>query len=149
MEGGMAVAPPGFARFAGDLIAPAERTGRVFAVAPDGRTRLVARSGLPAGGDIGVESGGFVPPGLGPGWSAYLADRVSPGNAHPGNDDVLTLGGQALRRAGVRPGDLLVAAEGGAATIAIRCPARCSVRHVADGPPTAHGEGHIAFARTR
>jgi hypothetical protein len=149
MEGGIVVAPPGFGRFAGHLIAPAERTGRVFTIAPDGRTRLLARSGLPAGGDIGVESAGFVPRGLGPGWSAYLADRVSPGNPHPGDDVLLTLTARALRRAGVRQGDLLVASEGGAQTIAIRCAARCTVRHVADGPAAAHAEGHITFARSR
>jgi hypothetical protein len=50
-------------------------------------------------------------------------------------------------RAGVRPGDLLVASEGGAQTVAVRCRARCSVKHVADGPSVAHAEGHIAFAQ--
>jgi hypothetical protein len=149
MEGGLAVAPRGFGRFAGELIAPDEHSGRIVAVAPSGRTRLVARSGIDAGPDVGVESAGFVPNGAGRGSSAYLADRVSPGNPHPGDDVVLALTAAALRSAGVRPGDLLVASEGGAQTVAIRCRARCSVRHVADGPPVAHAEGHIAFARTR
>jgi hypothetical protein len=147
VEGGIVVAPRGFGRFAGDLIAPDENSGRIFAVAPSGRTRLVAHPALAAGGDIGVESAGFVPRGRG--WSAYLADRVSPGNPHPGDDAVLAIGARALRRAGVRPGNLLVATEGGARTIAIRCRRRCSVRHVADGPPAAHAEGHITFARAR
>jgi hypothetical protein len=149
VEGGVVVAPPSFGRFAGDLIAPDERSGRILAIAPNGRATLVARSGIPHGGDIGVESAGFVPRGFGTGWSAYLADRVSPGNLHPGDDAILSLGGRALSRAGVRPGDLLVASEGGAQTVAVRCRSTCSVRHVADGPPVAHAEGHIVFARAR
>jgi hypothetical protein len=46
----------------------------------------------------------------------------------------------------VRPGDLLVAAEGGAKTIAVRCARTCSVRKIAEGPATSHAEGHIVFA---
>jgi hypothetical protein len=149
VEGGMAVAPAGFGRFGGDLIAPDELSGRIRAIAPSGRATLVANSGIAHGGDIGVESAGFVPRGFRPGWSAYLADRVSPGNPHPGDDAILRLGGRALLRAGVRPGDLLVASEGGAQTVAVRCRASCSVRHVADGPTVAHAEGHIVFARAR
>ena len=145
-EGGLAVAPRGFGRFSGDLIAPDESSGRIRAVSPSGRTQLLAVSGLPAGGDVGVESAGFVPPGSG--LRAYLADRVSPGNPHPGDDRVLVLGTRALARAGVRAGDLLVAGEGGAPTIAVRCARRCTVRRVADGPAIAHAEGHITFART-
>jgi hypothetical protein len=143
VEGGIAVAPGSFGRFAGDLIAPDETGGRVFAVTPSGRSLLVANSGLPHGGDIGVESEAFVPP---DGGNALLADRLTPGNRHPGDDLVLRIGRGALIAAGVRPGDLLVATEGGALTDAIRCgPKACSVRHVADGPTIAHGEGHIAF----
>jgi hypothetical protein len=149
LEGGIAVAPATFGRFAGRLIAPDELSGRVVAIAADGAARVVAESGLPAGGDIGVESAGFVPPGLDERWTAYVADRSVPGNPHPGNDAILAVGGRSLRRAGVRAGDLLVASEGGAQTIAVRCRATCSVRHVADGPPTAHTEGHIVFALRR
>lgn len=147
LEGGIVVAPVGFGRFAGDLIAPDERSGRILAIASSGRSRLVADSGLPHGGDIGVESGGFVPRQFGSGWRAYLADRVSPGNAHPGDDTVLAIGGGPLLRRGVRAGDLLLASEGGAQTVAVRCRRTCSVTHVADGPRVAHAEGHIAFAR--
>ena len=93
-----------------------------------------------------MQSGGFVPPGFGSRWRAYVADRVSPGNRHPGDDSVLAIGGRALLLAGVRPGDLLLAGEGGAPTVAVRCQATCSVTHVADGPAVAHAEGHIAFA---
>lgn len=88
-----------------------------------------------------------MPRGFGPGWSAYLADRLSPGNPHPGDDAILSLRGQVARRAGVRPGDLIVASEGGAQTIRVRCRSTCSVTHVADGPPVAHGARHIVFAR--
>jgi hypothetical protein len=144
VEGGIAVAPASFGRFAGDLIAPDEKGGRVFAITPAGRSLLVAASGLPHGGDIGVESEAFVPPGGRA--DAFLADRLTPGNRHPGDDVVLRITARALRAAGVRPGDLLVATEGGALTDAIRCGASgCRVRHVADGPSIAHAEGHIAF----
>jgi hypothetical protein len=147
MEGGIAVAPSAFGLFAGQLIAPDEATGRILAIAPNGRTSLVANSGLAHGGDIGVESAGFVPPDFGPGWSAYVADRASPGNPHPDDDAILALDGATLLNAGLGPGDLLVASEGGAQTVAVRCRTTCSVTHFADGPAAAHVEGHIAFAR--
>ncbi|MGZ4251523.1 MAG: hypothetical protein ACXVUE_24885, partial [Solirubrobacteraceae bacterium] len=144
VEGGIAVAPASFGRFAGDLIAPDETGGRIFAITPSGSSVLVAASGLPHGGDIGVESEAFVP---GPGEDAFLADRLTPGNRHPGDDVVLRVRHQALAAAGVRTGDLLVATEGGAHTDAVHCGERsCQVRHVADGPAIAHAEGHIAFA---
>jgi hypothetical protein len=146
LEGGIVVAPETFGRFAGALIAPDERSGRILAIASSGRASVVADSGLPSGPDIGVESGGFVPPRFGSSWRAYVADRVSPGNAHPGDDAILAIGGHTLMRAGVRPGDLLLASEGGAQTVAVRCGAKCAVTHVADGPKRAHVEGHIAFA---
>jgi hypothetical protein len=145
MEGGIAVAPAGFGRFAGDLIGSDEQTGLIWAVTPAGRSALVARSGLHHGGDIGVESEGFVPAGAG--WDALLADRRTPGNPHPGDDVVLRLPVASL---GVRAGELLVATEGGALTDAVACGrTRCSVREVAAGPAIAHAEGHIAFARWR
>jgi hypothetical protein len=143
VEGGIAVAPSSFGRFAGDLIAPDEQGGRIFAVTPRGQSSLVARSGLPHGGDIGVESEAFVPNATA---DALVADRRTPGNPHPGDDVVLRLRAATLKAAGVRPGDLLVATEGGARTDDVRCGASgCSVRHVADGPSIAHVEGHIAF----
>jgi len=142
MEGGIAVAPATFGRFAGDLIAPDENSGLVYAVNPVGRVVTLARSGQPAGGDIGVESAGFVPPGA---TAAYLADRFSAGNRHPGDDAILRLSAAGLARAGIRGGDLLVATEGGARTIDVRCAAACTVRYVAAGPAIAHPEGHIVF----
>jgi len=143
VEGGIVVAPASFGRFGGYLIAPNETSGRVYAVSPGGRFATLARSGLPAGGDIGVESAGFAPPGA---TAAYLADRFSPGNKHPGDDAILRLSAAELARAGIRAGDLVVATEGGARTIDVRCAATCAVRYVAAGPAIAHGEGHIGFA---
>ena len=142
MEGGIAVAPATFGRFGGDLIAPDEGRGLVYAVDPSGTVVTLVRSGRPAGGDIGVESAGFVPPRAA---TAYLADRFSAGNRHPGDDAILRLPAAGLARAGIRGGDLLVATEGGAGTIDVRCAAACTVRYVAAGPAIAHAEGHIVF----
>lgn len=145
IEGGMAVAPASFGRYGGDLIAPSETSGRVFAIRPDGAVATLAVSGLPHGGDIGVESAGFVPAGFGPGDAAYLADRYSKGNRHPGSNSILRLPGSSLLKAGARPGDLLVATEAGARTIAVHCANTCTVRHIAAGPAITHAEGHIVF----
>ena len=106
-------------------------------------------SGLASGGDIGVESAGFVPARFGSRGSAFLADRGTPGNPHPGTDSILRLAGEALVGAGVRSGDLLVATEGGADTIAVHCRRACTVHRIADGPAVAHAEGHIVFVRGR
>jgi hypothetical protein len=56
------------------------------------------------------------------------------------------LAGEALIGTGVRAGDLLVATEGGADTIAARCRRTCTVRRIADGPAVAHTERRIVFA---
>jgi hypothetical protein len=146
VEGGIAVAPGGgrFGRFSGDLIAPDENGGRIFAVTPAGKSLLVANSGLPHGGDVGVESEGFVPNARR--FVALLADRLTPGNPHPGDNAVLRLSSAALRTAGVKPDDLLVATEGGALVDDVHCRSQgCTVHHVANGPSVAHAEGHIAF----
>jgi hypothetical protein len=94
-----------------------------------------------------VESTGFVPPGFGAGDSAYLADRYSRGNRHPGTNSILRLSGRELLGAGVRPGDLLVATEGSARTIDVRCAATCTVHYIAIGLAVSHAEGHIVFTR--
>jgi hypothetical protein len=144
LEGGITVAPASFGRFAGDLIAPDEHGGGIYAITPTGQSILLGASGLPHGQDIGVESAGFVPSGRH--YEALLADRLTPGNPHPGDDVVLGISHAALTSAGVRAGDLLVAGEGGAPTVAVRCgTSGCQIRHVADGPAVAHAEGHIAF----
>src|SRR5262249_10297713 len=64
VEGGIAVAPPTFGHFAGDLIASDENSGQVWAIDPTGSSFLVSVPNLPTGGDTGVESEGFVPPGF-------------------------------------------------------------------------------------
>lgn len=143
MEGGIAVAPAEFGSFGGDLIAADELRGVIRAVRPDGSTAVVAQSGLPVGGDIGVEGVGFVPKGFAAGGTAYFADRATSGNPHPGTDSLLNLDAASLLAAGVREGDLLVATEGGALTIAVRCTSSCQTLKVASGPAAAHGEGHL------
>ena len=145
LEGGLAVAPKGFGAFAGDLIAPDELSGKIYAIGPDGLVRVVALSGLPAGPDTGVESLGFVPRGFTRRGEVYYADRATPGNPHPGTDSLLRLSASALFAAGVRDGDLLAATEGGATMIAVRCRATCHVLTVVGTPSTSHGEGHIQF----
>jgi hypothetical protein len=124
-------------------------TGRIYAFGPRGLVRLVAESGLPAGGDIGVESVGFVPPKLGRHGTAYLADMGAPGSPTSGSDSLLILAGTNLSRANLHPGELIVATEAGAKTLAVRCAQRCTLRHVADGPSVAHAEGHITFVAPR
>jgi hypothetical protein len=146
VEGGIVVAPLSFGAFAGNLIAPDELNGTIYAIGPSGTVRIVAKSGLPHGGDIGVESEGFDPAGLTGRSAAYLADRSVPGNLHPGTNSVLELTGADLLRAGVKPGDLIVATEGGAETLDVRCHQSCLVRHIAAGPTATHAEGHIVFA---
>ncbi len=146
VEGGIAVAPATFGRFAGDLIASDELGGGIYAITPSGGNPLVAASGLPHGGDTGVESEAFVP--ARGGFYALLADRGTPHNRHPGDNVLLRVSSAALFAAGTRRGDLLDATEGGAKTVAVHCAASgCTVRHVADGPAIAHPEGHIAIVR--
>jgi hypothetical protein len=144
-EGGLAVAPASFGRFGGDLIAPDELSGNLYAIAPDGRVAGVIASGLPHGQDVGVESEGFVP---GSFKDALVADRHTTANRHPGDDLILRVSRAALQAAGVRPGDLLAVTEGGAATIDVRCQTACRVRDVATGPRIAHIEGHVVFSAT-
>jgi hypothetical protein len=149
VEGGIQVAPRGFGRFGGRLIAPDEIHGPIYAFKPDGSVATVATSSLAAGPDIGVEAIGFVPP-LRHRGAAYLADRGGQASPHPGTDSILRLTTGQLHSVGVHPGDLLVATEGGADTVAIRCrreKKRCGVRLVAHGPAVTHAEGHIAFIR--
>jgi hypothetical protein len=145
VEGGIAVAPASFGRFGGDLIAPDELTGNIYAISPSGRVSLVANSGLAHGQDVGTESEGFVPARY---TDALVSDRGTPHNHHPGDNEILALPEHSLRSAGVRTGDLLVVDEGGAGTIAVTCTSTCRVRHVANGPADAHIEGHVVFSRT-
>jgi hypothetical protein len=146
VEGGLAVAPSSFGAFGGDLIAPDELSGVIWAIAPDGSASQVVSSGLPKGGDIGVESVAFVPSGFtSRGGSVYYSDRGTPGNPHAGTDHVLRLSSADLAAAGVQDGDMLAATEGGASMIDVRCSATCQVIPVVSTPTTAHGEGHLGF----
>jgi hypothetical protein len=105
------------------------------------------QSGLAHGGDIGVESAGFVPLGFVEGAGvAYLADRGSPGSPTKGTDTLLRLRADVLRASGVHDGDLLVATEAVGRTIAVRCAARCAVTKIGQASDAAHPEGHILFA---
>jgi hypothetical protein len=146
VEGGLAVAPAVFGHFGGELIAPDEIAGRIYAFSPSGRASLVAASGIAHGQDIGVESEGFVPAGF---REALVSDRRTRANKHPGDDVILGLSRAALLGAGVRAGDLLAVSEGGAVTVAVRCATSCQVRPVASGPAIAHVEGHVVFRAAR
>jgi hypothetical protein len=149
VEGGMAVAPRSFGRFGGDFIAADENGGDLIAFDRKGRAHTLVASGLPTGGDIGVESLGFIPPHAPASTLALLGDRGGQAEPHPGDDAFLGVRVKDLLRAGARRGDLIAATEGGAQTIAVHCQRTCHVRHVADGPATAHAEGHIVFADSR
>jgi hypothetical protein len=149
VEGGLAVAPQAFGRYGGWLIAADEGSGRIYAFSPGGRTRALATPALPAGGDVGVEGVGFVPRALGRRGTAYLADLGSPGSPTSGSNSLLVLRSADISKARLHAGDLLVATEAGARTLALRCRRVCTIRHVADGPASAHAEGHITFLPRR
>jgi hypothetical protein len=145
VEGGIEIAPRSFGRYGGELIAPDELGGGIVAFDPSGHGRVIAASGLPTGGDIGVESVGFIPARVKSTATALIADRGGQAQPHPGSDAILGVPVAGLLHAGARRGDLLAATEGAATTIAVRCTRRCRVRTVANGPAIAHAEGHIVF----
>jgi hypothetical protein len=144
------VAPPGFGRFAGDLVSADELSGTIYATGPDGRTDVVtAATGLATGGDIGVEGAGFIPPGDVAATTAYFADRATSGSPHPGTDELLAMPGPALAAAGARAGDLLAATEGGAGMVGVHCDAAsCRPYAVVADNGVSHGEGHVVVVRT-
>ncbi|HVH65842.1 MAG TPA: hypothetical protein VM674_07365, partial [Candidatus Acidoferrum sp.] len=144
VEGGLAIAPSSFGKHGGELIAPDENSGAVWSIAASGRVEQLVQSGIAHGGDIGVESAGFVPEGfVAGGGYAYVADRATSNNPHPGTDSILRIGAAALSQASVRDGDLLIAAEGGAVTIDVACAASCAARTIVSTETTAHIEGHL------
>ncbi len=146
LEGGLAVAPPGFGSFGGSLIATDELGGNVYAITPKGAVSVVAKPKLPIGGDIGVESVAFVPAGFtARGGTVFYADRFTKGSPHPGTDRLLRLPSAQIAAAGVHDGDLLVATEGGATMVAVRCGPLCTTIPVVAKATKAHGEGHLAF----
>ncbi len=134
LEGGLAVAPDNFGSFAGFLVAPDEYSGNIYAIAPNGSVTTIAKPPLPTGGDIGVESIGFVPRGFMRGGKVYYADRKTPGNPHPGTDSILRLTSADLAAAGVQDGDMLAATEGGASLVFVHCAASCTVIPVVATP---------------
>jgi hypothetical protein len=143
IEGGMAVAPQTFGDHGGDLIGVDETSGDIVFIRYDGTNGVLIRSGLPAGGDIGVESVGFVPDGfLARGGAAYMADRRSPGSPTEGNDTIWRLTKDALNGAGIDDNDLLVSTEAGGRTIIVRCRETCRILPLGQAP-NAHVEGHI------
>jgi hypothetical protein len=148
IEGGIAVAPAGFGRFGGYLVGADEYSGHVYGFPRNGQGETLVTVG-PAGTDLGVESVGFVPKGFGAGWTAMVADRVQPDYPPPGDGAILGIAGPQLTAEGVRPGDLLVVTEAGAQTFAVRCRDACRAWPVADGPATAHVEGHVVFMHGR
>jgi hypothetical protein len=146
MEGGIAVAPVGFGAHSGELVAPDEISGDIIGVNHNGTTSSLASFKQLIGGDLGVESAGFVPRDFFTnGGFVYVADRATANNPHPGTDSILRLASAQLASAGVHQGDLLVATEGGGTTVDVSCAATCSLRLLASGPPTAHIEGHVVF----
>jgi hypothetical protein len=149
VEGGLAVAPSSFGRYAGWLIAADEGSGRIYGFGPGGRARVVANSRLPAGGDVGVEAVGFVPRALGRHGTAFLSDLGAPGSPTSGSDSLLVVRAADISRARLRAGDLLVATESGAKTLALRCRRVCTIRRVANGPSNTHADGHITFLPRR
>jgi hypothetical protein len=147
VEGGLAVAPSTFGSFGGALIATDELSGKIYAIKPTGAVSIVAQPKLPIGTDTGVESVAFVPAGFtARGGAAFYADRLTPRNKHPGSDRLLRLKSDQLAAAGVKDGDMLVATEGGATMVAVRCGPLCTVIPVVATATKAHGEGHIAFS---
>lgn len=145
VEGGSSVAPAGFGRFAGRLIAADELSGRIYGFGAGGRVQLVARPQVPAGSDIGVESVGFAPAGLKRTDAAFMADLGAPGSPTTGSDSLLRLTGGRLFRAGARAGDLLVATEASGVTFVVRCRKRCIVGRIGRALDATHAEGNIAF----
>jgi hypothetical protein len=144
IEGGMVVAPPSFEPYGGRLIAADEIDGILFAFSPDGTFEAIASVPAPVGRDLGIENAAFVPQGFGAGDAAYMADRSFPGPVDGGAVHVASA--EELAAAGVGPGDLISATEGGMETFRYSCGATgCTAVQVGTGLDIAHGEGHIAF----
>jgi hypothetical protein len=149
-EGGLAVAPIGFGAHAGELITPDELTGSVWTITASGDSRLLVASGIAHGGDIGVESAAFVPSGfIARGGGAFLADRATANNPHPGTDTILRMPSNDLAAAGVRDGDLLIASEGGGVTIRVRCTSTCAATTIVPTQTSAHIEGHLLIVASQ
>ena len=139
VEGGLAIAPSGFAQFGGELIAPDPVDGRIYAIAANGSFKSVAKPTLDRGREVGVESLGFVPDGfIEAGGFAYVADQST--------GHLLRISASSLGAAGARDGDLLAATEHGAALVFVRCDPTCAGTYVIKAPGRGRAEGHIVFA---
>jgi len=143
IEGGMAVAPPLFGQHGGDLIGVDETSGDVVFIRFDGTNGVLVASGLPTGGDVGVEAMGFIPPEyLQRGGTAYMVDRRSPGAPTEGTDSIWRLGESVLRAVNIDNNDLLLSTEAAGKTVVVRCRETCRVLPLGQAPG-AHVEGHI------
>ena len=147
LEGDMVVAPTGFGPYGGNLLLTDEFSGKILSVAPGGTVAVVLKTPLPAGMDITMHGLGFVPDGFTErGGAVYQADRGGGGGSFPGNDTIRRIQSADLIGAGVKDGDLLVAAEFGGAMIDVRCEETCTSFLVARASKATHGEGKIAFS---
>jgi hypothetical protein len=145
LEGQMAVAPPGFGAFAGQLIIPDE-SGRVLALAATGALTVLIKKPLPGNINPTLGGVGFVPDGFTErGGAAYHVDRLEPKSSFRGRDFLIRVTSDQLVNAGVQNGDLLAVAEDGGAMLSIRCTATCTATMIIAGDKTAHVEGHVAF----
>lgn len=143
IEGGMAMAPQMFGDHGGDLIGVDENSGDIVFIRFDGTSGVLINSGLPAGGDTGVEAMGFVPPQfVDRGATAYLSDRHSPGAPTEGTDSIWRIDRDALGHVGLDDNDLLVSTEAGGRTLIVRCRTTCRILPLGQAP-NAHAEGHI------
>jgi len=145
LEGQMAVAPPGFGAFAGQLIIPDE-TGRVLALAATGALTVLIKKPLPGNINPTLGGVGFVPEGFSKrGGAAYHVDRLEPKSSFRGRDTLIRVSSEQLVNAGVQDGDLIAVAEDGGAMLSIRCTVTCAASVIIAGDKTAHVEGHVAF----
>src|SRR6202011_6364485 len=123
--GGSVGAPAGFGGHQGERAAPDEISGDIIGVNRDGKSSTLASYKELIGGDLGVESAGFVPRDFFTyGGFAYLADRATANNPHPGTDSILRLASAQLAAAGGHEGRRLGGTEGGGQTHHFPCGGR-------------------------
>jgi len=147
VEGGLAVAPSTFGKFAGDLIAQMSFPERCTRSHPTEHRRWSRRRTTRTAGTSESRRLVFIPDLDLASATVYYADRATPGNPHPGTDNLLALDGADLARAGGAPGDLLIRTEGGAGLVAVRCDLiSCRATSIILDNGTSHGEGHIVVA---
>src|SRR6266852_3304132 len=128
------------------LLVSGSAAGKIVIAAIDckGAVQVITTSAPTLEGGLAVAPRGFGALG----GAVYFADRKSPGSPHPGNDAILRMSSANLAAAQVQDGDMLLATEGGATMVAVRCAASCIVIPVVTTPTSAHGEGHLVFTMT-